>query len=49
MKKYISPALQVNEAQVASMMAVSLMDTPADKDSEVLTKENNTDWNIWED
>lgn len=49
MKKYISPALQVNEVQVVSMMAVSLMDTPAEEDSEVLSKEDDIDWDIWEE
>lgn len=49
MKKiYMMPALQVSEAQVQNMMAVSLQDGTADPDKPVLTKEDN-DWNIWDD
>lgn len=48
MKTYIIPALQVSEAQVTGMMALSLKSEKADPNAEVLTKENN-DWNIWED
>ena len=49
MKKiYTVPVMLVNEAEVQNMMAVSLMDTAADPNKEVLTKEN-PDWNIWED
>ena len=43
---YILPALQVNEAEVINMMAVSLQDGNADPSAEVLTKEN-TDWDFW--
>ena len=42
------PAMQVNEAEVETMVAVSLQDGNADPSSEVLTKEN-TDWDIWGD
>ncbi len=42
------PALQVNEAQVNNMMAVSLMSGSADPKAEVLTKEDNS-WDIWGD
>ena len=42
------PALQVNEAEVINMMAVSLQDGNADPGVEVLTKEN-TNWNLWGD
>lgn len=50
MKKYIAPAMELNEAQTTTMMAVSL---PINSDtsvngSEALTKEE-TDWSIWED
>ena len=40
------PALQVNEAEVVNMMALSLQDGNADPDKEVLTKENG-DWDFW--
>ena len=42
------PAVQVNEAQVQNMMAVSLKlkDGSADPNAEVLTKEDNS-WDIW--
>ena len=47
MKKiYMMPAVQVNEAQVQNMMAVSLKDGSADPNAEVLTKEDNS-WDIW--
>ena len=42
------PALQVNEAQVSNMMAVSLQDGNADAGKEVLTKEDSS-WDIWDD
>ena len=42
------PAVQVNEAEVINMMAVSLMDGNADPNAEVLTKEDNN-WDIWDD
>ena len=45
-KTYMIPAVQVNEAEVINMMAVSLMDGSADPNAEVLTKENN-DWDFW--
>ena len=40
------PALQVNEAEVQNIVAVSLQDGNADPNAEVLTKENNS-WDIW--
>lgn len=40
------PALQVNEAEVINMMAVSILNGNADPNAEVLTKENNN-WDIW--
>ena len=49
MKKiYVMPALQVNEAQVNNMMAVSRRTENADPNAEVLTKED-TGWSIWND
>ena len=48
MKKYICPAIEINEAQVTNMLAESLKisDTTVDG-SQALTKEDN--WNIWSD
>ena len=47
MKKYIWPASETNEAQVANMLAESLKisDTTVDG-SQALTKENAA-WDIW--
>ena len=45
-KTYMVPALQANEAQVATMMAISLKDGGADPSAEGLTKEDD-DWDIW--
>jgi hypothetical protein len=45
-KTYMMPALQVNEAEVQNIVAVSLQDGNADPNAEVLTKENNN-WDIW--
>ena len=42
------PALQVNEAEVQNMMAVSILDGNADPNGEVLTKEDK-DWDFWGD
>ena len=47
-KTYMVHAMQVNEAEVINMMAVSLQDGNADPNAEVLTKEN-TGWEIWDD
>jgi len=47
-KTYMMPAMQVNEAEVINMMAVSLMDGNADPNAEVLTKEDNS-WDMWGD
>ena len=47
--RYIKPALRVEEAQVANMLAESLVingDTTVDG-GDALTKENN--WDIWSD
>ena len=48
MKKYICPAIEINEAQVTNMLAESLKisDTTVDG-SQALTKEDN--WSIWGD
>lgn len=42
------PALQVNEAHVMNMMAVSILDGSADSGKEVLTKEDDN-WDFWGD
>jgi len=50
MKKYFAPAMQVNEAQAAQMLAESLIingDKTVDG-SQALTKENDS-WDIWAD
>ena len=48
-KMYISPALSIEEAQAAQMLAESLRlsDTTVDG-SQALTKEDD-DWNIWDE
>jgi len=48
MKKYFAPAMQIEEAQAAQMLAESLpinSSTPVDG-GDALTKES-TDWDIW--
>lgn len=47
-KTYIEPAIQTNEAQVSTMMAISLKDGAADSSKDVLTKEDNA-WDIWDE
>ena len=47
-KTYLVPAMQVNEAEVIDMMAVSLLDGNADPNADVLTKEDD-DWDLWAD
>ena len=49
MKKYFAPALRVEEAQAALMLAESLSinDDPIDGDK-ALSKEDNS-WDIWEE
>ena len=49
MKKYISPAFSIEEAQATQMLAESLVisDTTVDGGS-ALTKEDD-DWSIWND
>lgn len=49
MKKYFAPAMQVNEAQAAQMLAESLIISDKTVDgSAALTKED-TGWDIWAD
>lgn len=49
MKKYICPAIEINEAQMTNMLAESLIisDTTVDGEN-ALTKEDNS-WQIWND
>ena len=47
-KTYMTPALQVNEAEVINMMAVSLQNGDADPDKDVLAK-GEKDWDFWGD
>ncbi len=45
--KYIAPAMQIEEAQVVSMLAESLIISETTVDgSNALTKEDNS-WDIW--
>ena len=49
MKKYISPALKVEESQAAQMLAESLVISSNEVDgSAALTKEENN-WDIWDE
>ena len=49
MKKYYAPAMQVEEAQAAQMLAESLKISETTVDgSQALTKEDGG-WNIWGD
>ena len=49
MKKYISPALKVEETQAAQMLAESLVISSKEVDGgAALTKEENN-WNIWDE
>ena len=49
MKKYLAPAMQVEEALAAQMLAESLTISNETVDgSSALTKEDD-DWNIWND
>lgn len=47
-RTYIMPALQVNEAEVQNIIAVSIQNGNADPSAEVLTKEDAA-WEIWGD
>ena len=42
------PAQQVREAEAMTMMALSLQDSNANPNAEVLTKEDDA-WGFWED
>ena len=47
-RTYMVPALQVDEAQVQHMMAISVEDDKADPEMGVLTKKNEA-WEYWDD
>ena len=47
-KTYMKPALQVAEAEAATMMALSIQGGNADSGEPVLTKEDS-DWDLWGD
>lgn len=46
MKKYIAPAVELQETEAFEMMALSLQSGTADS-SEVLSRDE--DWNIWDE
>lgn len=46
-KNYIAPSVEINETMASQMMALSLLDEPANSGT-VLGKEENS-WNIWAD
>lgn len=48
-KRYLTPALQVNETEPQNMMAVSLLGGDADPDAEVLSREDSEEWSIWDE
>ena len=48
MKKYIAPETTTVEVNTKSLISISTMDENARKDSDVLTKEENDAWDIWE-
>lgn len=51
-KTYMTPAVEIEHAVAAQMMALSLLEEDAVKDNEVLAPEDNMDqnvWNMWED
>lgn len=48
MKKYITPSMEINQAQASNMLAESLAISETTVDgSQALVKENS-DWNIWD-
>lgn len=46
-KNYITPSVETNETMASQMMALSLQSGAADS-SEVLGKEENSEWSIWD-
>ena len=47
-KTYMMPALQVSEAEAENMLAVSMINSNADPNGEVLTNEDKS-WSVWDD
>lgn len=47
MKRYIKPQVDIREAECSSIIAISLQPGNADG-SEVLSKEEVTEWSIWQ-
>lgn len=47
MKRYIKPQVDIHEAEYTTIIALSLQSGNADS-SEVLSKEEVTEWNIWQ-
>ena len=47
MKKYIAPETTTIEVNTKSLISISTMGT-ADPNKEVLTKDENSSWDIWE-
>lgn len=47
MKKYIAPAVELQQTEVFQMMALSLQGGTADADKPVLS--TGDEWNVWED
>lgn len=48
MKKYIAPETTTIEVNTKSLISISTMEGNARMDSDVLTKEENDAWDIWE-
>ena len=48
MKKYIAPETTTIEVNTKSLISISTMGENARMDSDVLTKEENDEWEIWE-
>ena len=48
MKKYIAPETTTIEVKTKSLISISTMGENAIKDGDVLTKEENDAWDIWE-
>lgn len=47
-KTYITPALQVDEAQVQNLMAVSLQINTTEVDGSAALSKEEGDWDIWD-
>lgn len=47
-KEYMTPALQVNETEVCSMLAESLPINDTEVDGSAALSKDTEDWNIWD-